>query len=99
MSIPSADRIPTEPLCRVAAAVTLAAVAVIHVVDLPDTLDETPLIAYGYLALIAAALFAATLLLTTPSRWAWGLAGAIGAGAIIAYVLSRTTGLPTDADD
>src|ERR1700683_228460 len=41
---------------RAAAALALAALAVIHVVDLPGTLGPTPLVGYGYLGIIAAAM-------------------------------------------
>jgi hypothetical protein len=93
------DRIPTEHLARAAGAVALAAVAVIHVIDLPSTLSVTPLIGYGYFVLIAAALLGAALLLTVPDPRVWVLVDLIAFGAITAYVLSRTTGLPTDRFD
>jgi hypothetical protein len=99
MSSPTLDRLPTESLARVLGAVALVALAIVHVIDLPDTFDETPLIAYGYLALIAACLFGAFLLLTTDELRVWLIAAGIAAGAALAYVLSRTTGLPTDDDD
>jgi hypothetical protein len=95
----STDAIPTEFLARTAGAVGLAALAVIHVVDLPGTLDETPLIGYGYLVLIAAAIVGAAALISVAGRVTWAFADLIATGALVAYVLSRTTGLPTDADD
>jgi hypothetical protein len=93
------DRIPTEHLARAAGAIALAAVAVIHVLDLPSTLTATPLIGYGYFLLIGAALAGAAMLMTTPGPHAWALADLIATGALLAYVLSRTTGLPTDTLD
>jgi hypothetical protein len=93
------DRVPTEALARVAGALTLVAVAIIHVLDSPGTFEETPLIGYGYLVLIVAALAVAVLLLTVSDPRVWALAGLVAVGAIVAYVLSRTTGLPTDDDD
>lgn len=93
------DRVPTEHLARGAGVIALAAVAVIHVLDLPDTLPDMPLIGSGYLVLIAAALATSTLLMTVAGARVWMLADLIGAGAIAAYVLSRTTGLPTDTED
>jgi hypothetical protein len=93
------DRIATEHLARAAGAVALAAVAVIHVVDLPGTLSATPLIGFGYFVLIAATLLGAALLLTVPETRVWILVDLIGFGAILAYVLSRTSGLPTDRFD
>ncbi len=99
MSTSSPDPIPTEPLSRVLGAVALVTLAIVHVLDLPGTLDETPLIGYGYFALIAASLVCAFLLLTTDDRRVWLIAAGIAAATAIAYLLSRTTGLPTDDDD
>jgi hypothetical protein len=96
---PAPDRIPTEHLARAAGAIALAAVAVIHVVDLPGTLQEIPLIGYGYFLLIGAALAAAAMLITVPGPRVWAVADLIAAGALLAYVLSRSTGLPTDTLD
>ena len=93
------NRIPTEHLARAAGAIALAAVAIIHVIDLPSTLSVTPLIGYGYFALIAAALLGAGLLLIVPDPRVWLLVDLIAFGAITAYVLSRTSGLPTDRFD
>jgi len=93
------DRIPTEHLARAVGAIALAAVAVIHVLDLPSTLMATPLIGYGYFLLIGAALASAVMLMTVPGPRAWALADLLAAGAVVAYVLSRTTGLPTDRLD
>jgi hypothetical protein len=93
------DRVPTEYLARGAGVIALAAVAVIHVLDLPDTLPDMPLIGAGYFVLIAAALATSTLLMTVPGPRIWMLADLIGTGAIAAYVLSRTAGLPTDTAD
>ncbi len=93
------DRIPTEHLARGVGSIALATVAVIHVIDLPSTLSETPLIGYGYFVLIAAALLGAGLLLTVPETRVWILVDLIAFGAIVAYVLSRTSGLPTDTGD
>jgi hypothetical protein len=91
--------IPTEDLTRAVGAVALAAVAIIHLVDLPGTMSETPLIGYGYYVLVGIALLGAFLLMTVPDRWVWALVDLTAFGAVVAYVLSRTTGLPTDTLD
>ena len=90
------EQIPTEVLARAVGAIALAAVAVIHVLDFSDTFAATPLIGYGYVLLIAAALASAALLMTVPGPRVWTMAELVAAGAVVAYVLSRTTGLPTD---
>jgi len=91
-----ADQLPTEHLARAVGVIALAAVAVIHVLDLPSTLTATPLIGYGYFILIIAALACAAMLMVVPQQLVWVLADLIAVGAIFAYVFSRTTGLPTD---
>lgn len=93
------DRIPTELLARAAGVIALAAVAIVHVSDLSDTLEEIPLIGYGYLLLIGASVVTAAMLMTVPGPRVWALADLVASGAILAYVLSRTTGLPTDTLD
>jgi hypothetical protein len=91
--------IPSNDVTRAVGAVALAAVAVIHLVDLPGTMSETALIGYGYYVLVGIALLGAFLLTTVPDRWVWALADLTAFGAVVAYVLSRTTGLPTDSLD
>ena len=53
---------------RAVAALALIALAVIHVVDLPGTLGPTPLVGYGYLGIIAAAVLTGGVLLAR-SHW------------------------------
>jgi hypothetical protein len=43
-------------IARAVGAVALAALAMIHVIDLPGTLGPTPLVGAGYLGIIAAAI-------------------------------------------
>jgi hypothetical protein len=93
------DPIPTEVLARAVGAIALAAVAVIHIMDFPSTVAATPLIGYSYILLVGAALASAALLMTVPGPRVWALTDLVAAGAVVAYVLSRTTGLPTDRLD
>jgi hypothetical protein len=48
------DPMPIEHLVRAASDVALAAVAVIHVIDLSSTLSAKPLIGFGHFVLTAA---------------------------------------------
>jgi len=89
-------RLIGERLARATAAVTLGAIAVIHVLELGDQLAENKLVGYGFIALIAAAVIAAAALIAVPSPRVWAPVDLLVAGAIAAYLLSRTTGLPTD---
>lgn len=90
-------RLTTERLARAAAAVLLGAVAVVHILELGDQLAENKLVGYAFIALIAAAVIAAAALIAVPSPRVWGPVGVLAAGALAAYLLSRTTGLPTDS--
>lgn len=79
----------TDIVARAVAALVLAALAVIHVVDLPATLGPTPLVGAGYFAIIAAAVVTAGVLIT---RWHWLAWVAVGGVAVMAmggYVLTR----------
>src|SRR6202050_5935145 len=77
---------------RAAAALALAARAVIHVVDLPGTLGPTPLVGYGYLGIIAAAILTGGALIARPHWLAWAAAAAVAASAMGGDLL--TPGLP-----
>jgi hypothetical protein len=89
-----------ELIARAVAAVSLTDLALVHVIDLPDTLDETPLIGAGYLVLIAAALVTGVLLMARPNWMAWAATGLVAAGTMGAYILTRTvSGFLGDHED
>ena len=74
---------------RAVAALALAALAVIHVVDLPGTLGPDRLVGIGYLGIIAAAVVIGGVLIAWPHWLAWAAAAAVAASAMIGYVLTR----------
>jgi hypothetical protein len=74
---------------RAVGALALAALAIIHVVDLPGTLGPTPLVGIGYLGIIAAAILIGGVLIARPHWLAWSAAAAVAASAMIGYVLTR----------
>lgn len=85
---------------RLLGASGLAAIAVIHLLDLAGKLRETPYLGVLYiLGPIATSLLAAVLLVGFRNRLGWPLAGAISLATAVGYVLSRTTGLPNAGDD
>ena len=89
-----------ELIARAVAVVSLTDLALVHVIDLPGTLDETPLIGAGYLVLIAGALVTGVLLMARPNWMAWASAGLLAAGAMGAYILTRSvSGFLGDHDD
>ena len=74
---------------RPVGALALAALAVMHVVDLPGTLGPTPLVGIGYLGIIAGAVLIGGVLIARPHWLAWAAAAAVAASAMGGYVLTR----------
>ncbi|MGH3418320.1 MAG: hypothetical protein ACRDOD_01785 [Streptosporangiaceae bacterium] len=74
---------------RAVGALALAALAVIHVVDLPGTLGPDRLVGIGYLGIIAAAILIGGVLIARPHWLAWAATAAVAASAMIGYVLTR----------
>ncbi|HKO24892.1 MAG TPA: hypothetical protein VJY65_09160 [Chloroflexota bacterium] len=81
-------------VARSVAAVGLAAIGLIHLLDAPGKYSETPYMFWMYLALIAGCLLGAVLLLRSHARRGWAVALVLSSSPFIGYVLSRTTGLP-----
>lgn len=84
---------------RAVGAVGLCAIALIHLLDLPDKFEEVPYLGVLYVGLIVASLAAAALLLRAHSRTGWVAAGALSAATVAGFVLTRTTGLPGATED
>ena len=89
----------TEVLVRGGAALGLAAIALIHFLDLFSKLDETPYLGVVYLGLIGAALVIAGGLVHGAGRRWWLGAAALAAFTMVGYVLSRSVGLPASTVD
>jgi hypothetical protein len=81
---------PSAPVvARAVGALALAALAVIHVVDLPGTLGPTPLVGIGYLGIISAAVLISGALIARPHWLAWAAATAVAVSAMGGYLLTR----------
>ena len=78
-----------EVIARAVAVSALVALAVIHTVDLPNTLGPTPLVGIGYFAIIAAALLAGGAMIVRSHWLVWAVAGGLAAFAMGGYVLTR----------
>ncbi len=75
---------------RAVGALALAALAVLHVVDLPGTLGPTPLVGLGYLGIIAGSILIGGVLIAARPHWlAWSAAGALAILAMGGYILTR----------
>jgi hypothetical protein len=88
-----------DGVARAAGVVGLAGIGVIHLLDLPSKLNETPYLGWMYIALIVGAVLCAFELLRTGSDRAWMAGGLLALGAITGYTLTRTVGLPSATGD
>ena len=86
-------------LCRWPAAAALCATAAIHMTLVPEHLREAPYAGALFIALSAAALAVAMLLSAADHDLVWLAAVSISLGALLAYFLSRSVGLPLMSDD
>jgi hypothetical protein len=88
-----------SPHWRRPAAAALAATGCIHIALVPAHLHEAPYAGALFIALSAAALALAILLVKSNHQLAWLGAAALSLTALLAYVISRSIGLPSVADD
>jgi len=98
-SPPDLQRTAREIVTRSVAAVGLAGVALIHLLDVQGKFEETPYMGWMYVGLMLACLASAAALLHANGREAWLATIALPASAIVGFVLTRTTGLPQAHDD
>jgi len=94
MNAQSFDPVARDILTRALAVVGLLGIALIHTLDAIPTFSELPYKAWMYVALIAGTVAVATMILRGPTRLVWTAAGGLVGGAILAFVYSRTIGLP-----
>jgi hypothetical protein len=93
-SIDSPADLGREIVTRSVAAVGLAGIALIHLLDSLGKFQETPYMGWMYIGLMVSCLVVAAILLHRHAREAWLAAIALPASAIVGFVLTRTTGLP-----
>jgi hypothetical protein len=80
---------------RAIAVVCLGGIAVTHLTDLPEKIEEAPYMAVMFCGLIVSSAVLGLLLATGRNvALVWPLAGAVGALPLIGYLLSRSVGLP-----
>ncbi|HWH12055.1 MAG TPA: hypothetical protein VG165_13075 [Solirubrobacteraceae bacterium] len=99
MNTRTPEALARDILTRGLAVVGLLGIALIHLLDAIPTFSELPYKGWLYVALIVGSLAAASLLVRRASRAVWAGAAALAAGAALAFVYSRTVGLPGAADD
>jgi hypothetical protein len=84
---------------RATAALLLLVVAGTHLVLVPEHLDEAPYVGHLFLALAAVCTVLAGLLLLRDHLLVWAVTGGVAAASLVAYLASRTVGLPRIGDD
>jgi hypothetical protein len=99
MHIDHLDTAIRDGIARALAVVGLAGVALIHLLDAPGTFAATPYKGWLYTALIVGSLATAAVLVRHSDPRAWTAAAALCVGAIGAFVVSRTVGLPQGGGD
>jgi hypothetical protein len=99
MSAASPYNKQNDVAARAVAAVALGAIALIHVVDLPDTWTGSTLVGSEYVMLIIGAVVLAATMLIRGGVLGWTAAAALATSAMSAYTFSRTTGIPEDNGD
>src|SRR3989442_15445530 len=93
----SVGHVVRDAIARAVAVVALAGVALVHLLDAPGSFQAAPYKGWLYVGLIAGCLGAAAALVRSSDLRAWAAAFAFPAGAIVAFLISRTVGLPQGA--
>lgn len=97
--MPTTRNTPLHATDRATAALALLVTAGTHLPLIRDHLSEAPYVGALFIALSVAAVALAGALLLADTRTVWALSGAVCLAAIVAFVLSRTVGLPQLGDD
>jgi len=96
---PSLGLLVRDGIARATAVIGLAGVALIHLLDAPGSFASAPYKGWLYVALILGSMLTAATLVRGSDARAWAAAALLPLGAIVAFVISRTVGLPQGADD
>ena len=87
-----------EVVARTVTALGLVGIALIHILQLPDTLGDRAYVGGLFIAAIVSSLLLAAILTRTDDSRAWIATGGFAALVLIAFLFSRTTGLPGFTD-
>ena len=95
----SGHHISHRLLARGLAAVGLAATALVHLVQLPDTWQQSPVLGAMFAAIVAGASIAAIAIVAADGRLLWQAALILGLAPIGGYILTRFMSVPFDKAD
>ena len=93
------DAHATRLIARGVGVLGLLGIALVHLLDLPGKIHETPYLGVAYIGLIAASVVAAGWLAVRDDRRAWASTGFIAAVTLAGYAVNRTVGMPHAMDD
>jgi hypothetical protein len=93
------DSTVRDAIARTLAVVGLAGVALIHVLDAHDTFVSSQYKGWLYVGLIAGCVVSGAMLVRRSDTRAWAASLLLPLGAFVAFIYSRTVGLPGGADD
>jgi hypothetical protein len=88
-----------DAIARAVAIGGLVAIALIHMLQVPDAFAEIGYLGGLFIAAVVSCLVLATVLTRTSDTLAWSAAGGLAALILLGYVLSRSVGLPGFTDD
>jgi hypothetical protein len=86
-------------MMRTIGVVALLAVGTIHFLQIVPTVQQTPLLGLGYIALIMASVIVAGWLTVANDACAWAAAGLISAAVLVGYAFTRFVGTTFDNQD
>jgi hypothetical protein len=88
-----------DAIARAVAVGGLVAIALIHVLQLPDAFDEIGYLGALFIAAVVGSVLLAAILTRTSDDLAWTATGGLAAVILLGYVLSRSVGLPGFTED
>ena len=84
---------------RATGVAALLAIGAVHFLQIVSTIEQTPLLGVGYVALIAASVVLAAWLTVANDARAWAAAGLLSAAVLIGYAFTRLVGTTFDNQD
>jgi Na+/proline symporter len=87
-----------EVVARTVTSLGLVGIALIHIIELPDTIGDQAYVGWLFIGAIVASLLLVSILTRTNDSRAWALTGGLAGLVLIAFLFSRITGLPGFTD-
>ena len=95
----SNQHIADATVLRATGVVALLGIGAIHFLQIVPTVQETPLLGVGYVALIAASVVLAVWLSAANDARAWAGAGLLSVAVLVGYAFTRMVGTTFDNQD